>query len=145
MSLFKKYVEVGRVVRMHEGRYAGQLGVIVDVIDQSRVLLNGPTMKRHIAPFKHIVLTPIVAKKVTKNARRAHLVKALKADNIVEKFNNLDGVKRQAIAKKRRSLSDFDRFKVMVARKHRALKVRQQVNKLKAAAKAAKPKPAAKK
>lgn len=135
MSLFKKYVEVGRVVRIHEGRYEGQLGVIIDVVDQSRVLINGPNMRRHIRPFKNIVLTPIVAKKVTKNARRGTLVKALAAENIVEKFNNLPGVKRLAIAKKRRNLTDFERFKVAVARKQRGLKVRQQLNKLKAAAK----------
>jgi large subunit ribosomal protein L14e len=70
MPLFKKFVEIGRVVRIHRGAYAGKLAVIVDVVDQTRALLNGPDMKRHIAPLKNLVLTPIVSKKVQKNSRR---------------------------------------------------------------------------
>jgi ribosomal protein L14E/L6E/L27E len=71
MPLFKKFVEIGRVVRIHRGAYAGKLGVIVDVVDQTRALLNGPDMKRHIAPLKNLVLTSIVSKKVQKNSRRS--------------------------------------------------------------------------
>ncbi len=70
MVLFTKFVEIGRVVRVHSGPYRGQLAVIVDVVDQSRALINGPHMKRHIVSLRNIVLTPIVSKKVTKNARR---------------------------------------------------------------------------
>jgi large subunit ribosomal protein L14e len=34
---FKRYVEVGRVVLVEEGPSAGQLAVIVEVIDHNRV------------------------------------------------------------------------------------------------------------
>lgn len=34
---FKRYVEVGRVVLVEEGPSAGELAVIVEVIDQNRV------------------------------------------------------------------------------------------------------------
>ena len=41
---FKKFVEVGRVAMLGgEGKDQGKIAVIVNVIDQNRVLIDGPT------------------------------------------------------------------------------------------------------
>lgn len=73
-------------------------------------------------------------------ALSATLVKALKADNVEAKFNALPGVQRQALYKKRLAMTDFERFKLRIARQKHNLKVRLQVNKLKNAGQPPKPK-----
>ena len=40
---FKKFVEIGRVAVLGQGPDAGKIAAIVNVIDQNRVLVDGPT------------------------------------------------------------------------------------------------------
>jgi hypothetical protein len=40
---FKKFVEIGRVAYINAGPEAGKIAAIVNVIDQNRVLVDGPT------------------------------------------------------------------------------------------------------
>ena len=42
--LYKLFVEIGRVVLISEGRDTGKIAVIVNVIDQNRVLIDGGTI-----------------------------------------------------------------------------------------------------
>ena len=39
---FKRFVEVGRVVFAADGKEKGKIAAIVNVIDQNRVLIEGP-------------------------------------------------------------------------------------------------------
>jgi large subunit ribosomal protein L14e len=39
---YKKFVEIGRVVFCAEGKEEGKLGIIINVIDQNRILISGP-------------------------------------------------------------------------------------------------------
>ena len=58
---FKKFVEIGRVAVIGDGKDAGKIAAIVNVIDQNRVLIDGPTsgVRRQAYPIRHIKLTPI--------------------------------------------------------------------------------------
>ena len=40
---FKRFVEVGRVVFAADGKEKGKIAAIVNVIDQNKVLIDGPT------------------------------------------------------------------------------------------------------
>ena len=40
---YKKFVEIGRVAVLNTGKDAGKIAAIVNVIDQNRVLIDGPT------------------------------------------------------------------------------------------------------
>ena len=40
---FSKFVEIGRIAVMGNGPDSGKIAAIVNVIDQKRVLLDGPT------------------------------------------------------------------------------------------------------
>ena len=40
---FTRFVEIGRVVLINYGEDAGKLGTIVDVVDNGRALVDGPT------------------------------------------------------------------------------------------------------
>ena len=61
MTVFKRFVEIGRVVLISYGPDAGKLATIVDVIDANRVLLDGPEkltgVHRHEINIKRITLT----------------------------------------------------------------------------------------
>ena len=39
---FKRFVEIGRITVLQDGPHEGKIAAIVDVIDQNRVLLDGP-------------------------------------------------------------------------------------------------------
>ena len=58
---FKRYVELGRVCLINYGEEAGKLCTIVDVIDNNRVLVDGPDtgVKRQPINLKRIQLTDI--------------------------------------------------------------------------------------
>merc|ERR1711928_325075 len=61
----KKIVEVGRVTVLGgEGPNQGKIAAIVNVIDQNRVLVDGPTsgVLRQASPIKQLQLTPIAVK-----------------------------------------------------------------------------------
>merc|ERR1711879_339664 len=91
--VFKRFVEIGRVAVINYGPDAGKLCVIIDVLDQNRAFIDGPSsitgVQRQAIPFK-----------------------------------------RLALRKKRAALNDFDRFKVMLAKKEKSRVVRQELRKL---------------
>merc|ERR1712146_607684 len=60
MTLFKKYVEIGRVCRVTKGPNVNKMVVIVDIIDQNRVMVNGADVQRQQMHFTELALTPIV-------------------------------------------------------------------------------------
>ena len=78
---FKKFVEIGRVAVLNgEGPNKGKIAAIVNVIDQNRVLVDGPTSgvlrqvcttfgsltiyieSRQAYPIKQLQLTPLTVK-----------------------------------------------------------------------------------
>ena len=58
---FKKFVEIGRVAVLGQGPDAGKIAAIVNVIDQNRVLIDGPTsgVTRQEYPIRQLQLTPL--------------------------------------------------------------------------------------
>merc|ERR1739844_806462 len=58
---FSKFVEIGRVAVLGDGPDSGKIAAIVNVIDQNRVLLDGPTsgVVRQAYPIKKLQLTPL--------------------------------------------------------------------------------------
>ncbi|KAJ9581975.1 hypothetical protein L9F63_003665 [Diploptera punctata] len=117
---FKRFVETGRVAFVADGRYRGKLVSIVDVIDQTRALVDGPETgvprgamrlnQLHLTKFK--INIPFTAR--TKLVRNSW-----KTNKINEKW--AEGVWAQKIEakRKRRAMTDFDRFKLRKARQMR--------------------------
>jgi large subunit ribosomal protein L14e len=116
--------------------------VIVDIVDMGRVLVDGlKNFPRVIYPLKRLTLTKMRLP-LLRGARTTTLAKAAKAFGLDEKWAaNPSNVKMQKF-NTRRSLSDLDRFKVMVARKQRSYALKHP-NGAKKAAKAAPAKKAA--
>ncbi|KAL4235279.1 60S ribosomal protein L14 [Mactra antiquata] len=113
----ERYVEIGRVAYIAYGEDKGKLCVIVDVIDQNRVLVEGPctNVARKQINLKAIQLTQFRLQ-IPASCRQKIVRKNWEAEKITEKWNNSTWAKKIAAREKRATLTDFDRFKLMKAK-----------------------------
>jgi len=118
---FKKFVEVGRVAVLGGvGPDQGKIAAIVNVIDQNRVLIEGPTsgVLRQAYPIKQLQLTPITVK-FPFNAPTRVIRKEMVSNKVDETWAASTWAKRMAIKAKRAGLTDLDRFKLRKAKSAR--------------------------
>ena len=113
--MFNRFVEVGRIVTLKDGPKANALAVIVEIVDHNRVLIDGPLsgVHRQVVSLRHITLTGIRTK-IPRAARTSTVKKALKKYNILVTHYSTAAAKKAASKLKRTTLTDFERFKVMV-------------------------------
>lgn len=116
--VFRKFVEVGRAVFINYGPLAGRVAVIVDIINTSRVLIDGPTsgVRRQEISLRRVSLTDFVLE-ITRSTNSATLKKAVEDFGLNKKWEATPFGKKLQRASVRSKLTDFDRFKVMVLRK----------------------------
>ncbi|KAJ2906527.1 ribosomal protein L14 [Zalerion maritima] len=134
-----RLVEVGRVVAINGDHPAtGRIGVIVEIIDHKRVLVDGPSsdealaMPRQSVPLAKCLLTAITVEGLTRGARRA-LVEEKWADSKVDEvWKSSAWAKKREQQAKRKALTDFDRFKVMRLKKQRRFEERKALQNIKA-------------
>ncbi|KAK2517161.1 Rpl14 [Columba guinea] len=117
-QVFKRFVEIGRVAFISFGPHAGKLVAIVDVIDQNRALVDGPCsgVRRQAMPFKCMQLTDFVLK-FPHSARQKFVRRAWEKENINEKWAGTRWAKKIEAREKKAKMTDFDRYKVMKAKK----------------------------
>ncbi|CAM9519576.1 unnamed protein product [Ascophyllum nodosum] len=135
MQGFKRFVEIGRVALISYGPHEGKLAVIIDVVDNNKALVDGPDtgVPRQMIPFKRLALTDFTLP-IQRNARAGTISKAAKAEDLMAKWEASSWAKKKARKAKRARMTDFDRFKVMVARKEKSKIIAEKVKALKAAA-----------
>merc|ERR1711953_752965 len=104
---FKKFVEIGRVAVLGQGPDAGKIAAIVNVIDQNRVLIDGPTSGVR---------------------RQEYPLKQLEANKVDDAWKNSTWAKRLELKAKRGGLNDFDRFKLRKAKSARNKIVAKALN-----------------
>ncbi|KAG9263832.1 60S ribosomal protein L14 [Astyanax mexicanus] len=136
--VFKRFVEIGRVAYVGFGPHEGKLVAIVDVIDQNRALVDGPCtgVKRQSMPFKCMQLTDYVIK-IPHSARQKFVRRAWEKAEVNKKWSESSWAKKIEARQRRAKMNDFDRFKVMKAKKMRNKIIKQEVKKLQKAASAA--------
>ncbi|KAI3841538.1 hypothetical protein MKW92_039172 [Papaver armeniacum] len=127
---FKRYVEIGRVALVNYGEDYGKLVVIVDVIDQNRALVDAPDMVRSQMSFKRLSLTDIKID-IGRIPKKKVLIDAMKKADVKKKWERSSWGRKFIVQKKRASLNDFDRFKVMLAKIKRGKAIRRELRKLK--------------
>ena len=132
---FSRYVEVGRVVLINYGPDAGKLATVIDIVDQNKCLVEGPDeitgVKRQVISYRRIALTDLTVN-IQSNARAKTLKAAWKEGDTLAKWEGSQWAKKLAAKKTRAGLSDFDRFKVMVAKKQKSRIIAQKIKELKA-------------
>jgi large subunit ribosomal protein L14e len=132
---FSRYVEVGRVVLISYGPDAGKLATVIDIVDQNKCLVDGPEeitgVTRQVIPYRRIALTDLTVK-IQRNARAKQLKGAWKEADTLAKWEGSQWAKKLDAKKKRAGLSDFDRFKVMVAKQQKSRIIAKKMKELKA-------------
>ena len=138
---FDRFVEIGRVAYVAFGPDQGKLCAIVDIIDGTRALVDGPCsgIARKAMPFKKLHLTKYVIK-VPHSARTGIIKKAWEKAEINKQWEESTWAKKLVAREKRADLTDFDRFKLMKAKQTRNRLVNIQFGKLRKAGKKAEPK-----
>jgi len=128
MPLFKRFVEVGRLALVNYGPDEGKVAVIVDVLDHNRALIDGPTtgVARQSINFKRISLTGFKVK-IPHSIKSRGLKKALTTSDVINKWKSSAWAQKLEVRAKRQSLTDFDRFKLVVLRKRRRAIVTREV------------------
>ncbi|XP_078395980.1 large ribosomal subunit protein eL14 [Cetorhinus maximus] len=130
--VYKRYVEIGRVAYIAFGPHAGKLVAIVDVIDQNRALVDGPCsgVRRQAMPFKCMQLTDFKIQ-IPHSVRHKSVKAAWEKEKITEKWQATHWAKKIEARAKRAKMTDFDRYKVMKAKKMRNKIIKHELSKLK--------------
>ena len=127
---FTRFVEIGRVVLINYGEDAGKLGTIVDVVDNGRALVDGPTaitgVTRQIIPFKRLAQTDFKAK-IGRGARQKALNKAWAAGDIKAQWDASSWAKKLAAQKTRAGTTDFGRFRAMLLKKKKSKMLKKKL------------------
>jgi large subunit ribosomal protein L14e len=128
--VFRRFVEIGRVALVNYGPDYGKLVVIVDVIDQNRALVDSPGMVRTQINFKRLSLTDITIPELPRAPPKKVLRKAYEDAEVEHKWAGSAWGRKLAVRRRRAAMTDFERFKVMVARVKRSSIVRRELGKL---------------
>lgn len=107
---------MGRVARVNYGQQEGNLAVIVDVVNENRVLVDGENIKRQVIPVRRLQLTKFKVP-VGRGARSGVVRKVIGKEGLAKKWSESATGKAIANRARRAQLTDFERFKVMVLRK----------------------------
>ncbi|KAJ0611628.1 putative ribosomal protein L14 [Helianthus annuus] len=93
-------------------------------------LVDSPDMVRGQMNFKRLTLTDIKID-IKRVPNKKTLIAAMEAADVKNKWENSSWGRKLIVQKKRASLNDFDRFKIMLAKIKKAGVVRQELAKLK--------------
>ena len=144
--VFKRFIEVGRVIIVNYGPLVGKLAVIVDILTTTKALIQGLKggIKRQEISLRRVTLTDYKLD-IKRGETEAKVYKALEDYKLEDKFKASTIYKKNELRKKRASLTDFDRFKVMRLRQKRAVLRHKAINGIKTKGSKKKEKKAAKK
>ena len=106
----------------------GKLATIVDIINDKRVLIDGEDIQRQVIPIRRLQLTKQVVK-VGRGARTGKLRAIISKEGVAKKFAESSLGKSFAKQQRRESLTDFERYKVLVLRRKLAKLTRARPSK----------------
>ena len=120
--VFRRFVEVGRVIVINYGPLAGKLAVIVDILTTTKIIIQGLKggVRRQELSLRRVTITDYKIN-IKRGAKREEVFKAIDEYKLEEKFKNSTYSKKCELRQKRANLTDFDRFKVMRLRQKRAV------------------------
>ncbi|KAG8195557.1 hypothetical protein JTE90_002183 [Oedothorax gibbosus] len=120
---FRHFVQIGRVAFISFGKDAGKLCAIVDVVDQTRALVDGPCtgVERQAIKFKRLRLTKFRLKFPHSTSSRV-IRKCWQEEDISTKWAETNTAKKMAARQLKSGMTDFDRFRVY--------KAKQQMNRI---------------
>jgi len=132
-------VEVGRLVLISTGPFAGRIAAIVEIISEKRVLVDGPSGdENYVVPKGPIALSEVFLTDLSLKIPRALRTGTLKAiwekEEIDSKWQASKWAKRSQRTERRKALTDFQRFQLLRVKKQQRYEVRKALAKVKASA-----------
>ncbi len=100
------------------------------MVTDKRVLVDGEDIKRQVIPIKRLQLTRQIVK-VLRGARSGKVRTICKKENVAKNFAESSLGRAYAKQARRQSLTDFERYKVLVLRRKLAKLTRAKANKKK--------------
>ena len=103
--VFKKFVEVGRVIIVNYGPLTGKLAVIVDILTTTKVIVQGLKggVKRQELSLRRETLTDYKID-IKRSAKREEVFKAIEDYKLEEKFKKSIYAKKTELREKRSNL-----------------------------------------
>nr|UXY88359.1 60S ribosomal protein L14A [Cryptomonas curvata] len=117
---FKRFIEVGRIITVNFGPSRGKIGVIVDLIDKNRCIIDGWT-GRQVINNKRMILTRTLIK-INRSMSSKKIKEELnKNTDLINKFNESVWFQKNHLKKKRSLFNDFDCFKHIIGKKNKKI------------------------
>ena len=125
---YQNFVELGRVAYVHFGALRGQVVVILDILNENRVLIENPTsgVERQIIPVKRLSLTKFRVP-IVRAPKTATLRAAIEKFDLKGKWEKSTTAQRIALKARRAKLTDFERFRAMVLKRRISHSVKKTV------------------
>jgi large subunit ribosomal protein L14e len=121
------YVRVGRLVRILRGPRQDKVGVIADIVDGNRVVVENPSdskMWRHVQNLRNVEpLKFSVA--ISRNADKKAIAAALATGKALEKYGKSRKATAIAASQALANSTDFERYQLRVAKRSRAFWTRK--------------------
>lgn len=132
-------VNLGRAVLVNFGSMSGRLAVIVDIINSTKVVIDGPGLgvARQVISNKRLTLTKFSLPAVEPATSSKDLGAKIAEFKLVERFEKTGLGQKIKKQDRRAKLTDFERFKVYSLKRQLGRAVRTQVNKSRKALKTA--------
>merc|ERR1712072_1093139 len=123
---FTRFVQNGRVALVNFGADTGKLVTIVDVIDQNRCVVYGPSsgVPRQVLGYKRLSLTDTKIN-IGRGSKAKATDAAWKSEDVEGQWAKTSWAKKLAARKAKASANDFDRFKAMVGHKKHMVRARK--------------------
>ena len=130
--VYKRFIHAGRVVFVANGKYAGKLVVVADIVDHSRALCENPVhaVPRQVFRFQDLNITDITVK-IPNGARGGAIRKQYVADDVDAQWDKTAWALKIKAREAKQSLTDFGRFKSKIAKQQRNRKIKALVAQLK--------------
>merc|ERR1719333_1886722 len=125
MPLFERFVEPGRLCRIAYGDDVNKMCTIIVIVD-GRASLTG--VQRQPMPIKWLNLTDFKSD-LKRGAKEKALKAAIKESEALTSWEKSSWGKRLAVKAKKASLTDFERFRLMLAKKKRSALVAKKLKK----------------
>lgn len=117
------YIRVGRLVRILRGPRQDRVGIIVDIVDSNRVLVENTSdekMWRHVQNLKNVEPLKFLIPTLPRNASSKKVKEALESSKVLEKYAGTVTGRRLQAKKALANSTDFERYQLRVARRSRA-------------------------
>merc|ERR1711973_696377 len=130
--VYKRFLHAGRVAYVANGRYAGKLVVVADIVDHGRALCENPVqgVPRQVFRFQDLNITDLSVN-IPHGARGGCIRKKYVADDIDGQWAKTAWAQKIKKREEKRNLSDFGRFKEKIAKQQRNRKIKALVSQLK--------------